>query len=94
MWYNISAWSAPWLAPLISTHTPHIYGCGLVLYIIGNSTLLLTQFQTTFPPLKKEGGGKEEKEEEKEKKMEEEEEIKRQACYTMNVCHLTLLLNQ
>jgi hypothetical protein len=53
MWSNISAWSASWLALLISTHTPHIYGYGLVLYIIGNSTLLLTQFQTTFPSLKR-----------------------------------------
>ena len=74
MWYNISVWSASWLAPLISTHTPHIYGCGLVLYIIGNSTLLLTQFQTTFPSLWEE---EEEEEEELEEEEEEEEEKKK-----------------
>jgi hypothetical protein len=44
------------------------------LYIIGNSTLFLTQFQTTFHSSKGGRGRKKEKkieEEEKEKKMEE-----------------------
>ena len=45
---------------------------------MGNSTLLLTQFQTAFPSLN--GEEEEEEEEEKIEKEKEKGEIKRQAC--------------